>query len=64
MGPWATQALDGLPKRELVSRPEEVSQFVGQEGFASKPGPWLVPTEAETTRMTEELDIGFPPSGN
>ena len=64
MGPWATPALDGLLKRELVSRREEVSQFIGQEGFPSKPGPWIVPTEAGTTRMPDELDIGFPPSGN
>ena len=64
MGPWAAPALDGLVKRELVCRREEVSQFIGQEGFPSKPGPWIVPTEAGTTRMTEELDIGFPPSGN
>jgi hypothetical protein len=63
-GPWAAISLDGLLKRELVSRREEVSQFIGQEGFPSKPGPWIVPTEAGTTRMTEELDIGFPPSGN
>jgi hypothetical protein len=64
MGPWAAPALDGLLKRELVSRREEVSPFIGQEGFPSKPGPWIVPTEAGTTRVTEELDVAFPPSGN
>jgi hypothetical protein len=64
MAPWAAQALDGLLKRELISRRDEVSQFVGQEGFPSKPGPWIIPTEAGTTRMPKELDIGFPPSGN
>jgi hypothetical protein len=32
MGPWAAPALDGLLRRELVSRRDEVSQFVGQEG--------------------------------
>jgi len=64
MGPWAAPALDGLLKRGLVSRREEVSQFIGQEGFPNKPGPWIVPTEAGTTRMPDELDIGFPPSGN
>lgn len=57
-GPWAS--LDGLLKREVVSRREEVSQFISQEGFPSKPGPWIVPTEARTTRMPNELDIGFP----
>jgi hypothetical protein len=64
MGPWAAQALDGLLKRKLVSRRAEVSQFIGQEGFPNKPGPWIVPTKAGMTRMPEELDIGFPPSGN
>jgi hypothetical protein len=63
-GPWAVISLDGLLKRELVSRRVEVSQFIGQEGFPSNPGPWIVPTEAGTTRMIEEPDIGFPPSGN
>jgi hypothetical protein len=64
MGPWAAPALDGLLKRELVSRRQEVSLFVGQEGFPSKPGPWIVPTEAGMTRMPTELDVAFPPSGN
>jgi hypothetical protein len=64
MGPWAAISLNGLLKRRLVSRREEVSQFVGLEGFPSKPGPWIVPTEVGTTRMPDELDIGFPPSGN
>jgi hypothetical protein len=64
MGPWAAPALDGLLKRELVSRRVEVSQFVGQEGFPSKPGPWIVPTKAGTARMPKELDVAFPPSGN
>jgi hypothetical protein len=31
MGPWAAQALEGLLKRKLVSRREEISQFIGQE---------------------------------
>jgi hypothetical protein len=62
-GPWAAPALDGLLKRELVSRREEVSQFIGQEGFPSKPGPWIIPTKAGTTRMLKELDVAFPPSG-
>jgi hypothetical protein len=64
MGPWAAIALNGLLKRELVSRDEEVSQFVGQEGFPRKPGPSIIPTKAGRTRMPKELDIGFPPSGN
>jgi hypothetical protein len=64
MGPWAAKALDGLLKRELVSRREEVSQFIGQEGFPNKPGPWIIRTKAGTTRMPKELDIAFPPSGN
>jgi hypothetical protein len=64
MGPWAAPALDGLLKRELISRREEVGQFVGQEGFPSKPGPWIIPTKAGTTRMPKELDVAFPPSGN
>jgi hypothetical protein len=64
MGPWAAPALDGLLKRELVSRREEVNQFIGQEGFPSKPGPWIIPTKAGTTRMPKELDVAFPPSGN
>jgi hypothetical protein len=64
MGPWAAQALDRLLKRELVSRHEEVGQFIGQEAFPSKPGPWIIPTKAGTTRMPKELDVGFPPSGN
>lgn len=63
MGPWATQALDGLLKRELVRRREEVGEFIGQEGFPSKPGPWIIPTKVGTTRMPEELDVAFPPSG-
>jgi hypothetical protein len=63
MGAWATTALDGLIGRGLVSRHEDVSQFIGQEGFPSKPGPWIIPTEAGTTRMSRELDICFPPSG-
>jgi hypothetical protein len=46
MGPWAAPALDGLLKRELVSRREHVDRFLGQEGFPSKPGPWIVPTKA------------------
>ena len=64
MGLWAAPALDGLLKRELVSRREEVSQFIGQEGFPRKPGPWIIPTKAGTTRMPKELDVAFPPSGN
>jgi hypothetical protein len=64
MGPWAAPALDGLLRRELVSRREEVGQFVGQQGFPSKPGPWIIPTKAGTSRMPEELDVAFPPSGN
>ncbi len=64
MGPWAVLALNGLLKRELVSRREGVSQFIGQEGFPSKPGPWIVPTKAGTARMLKELDVAFPPSGN
>jgi hypothetical protein len=64
MRPWAALALDGLLKQELVSRREEVSQFIGQEGFPSKPGPWIIPTKAGTTRMPKELDVAFPPSGN
>jgi hypothetical protein len=54
----------GALKRALVSRLEEVSQFIGREGFPSKPGPWIIPTEAGTTRMPKELDVAFPPSGN
>jgi hypothetical protein len=64
MGPWAALALNGLLKRELVSRREDVNQFIGQEGFPSKPGPWIIPTKAGTTRMPRELDVAFPPSGN
>ena len=64
MGQWAALALDGLLERELVSRRDEVSQFVGQEGFPSRPGPWIVPTKAGSTRMPKELDVAFPPSGN
>jgi hypothetical protein len=64
MGPWATPALDGLLKRELVGRRQEVSQFIGQEGFPRKPGPWIIPTKAGTSRMPKELDVAFPPSGN
>jgi hypothetical protein len=62
-GPWAAPALDGLLRRELISRREDVNQFIGQEGFPSKPGPWIVPTKAGTIRMPEELDVAFPPSG-
>jgi hypothetical protein len=64
MGPWAAKSLDGLLKLRLVRRIEDVSQFVGEEGFPSKPGPWIVPTKAGRTRMPMELDIAFPPSGN
>ncbi len=64
MGPWAAQALEGLLKRELVYRCEEVSQFIGQPGFPTKPGPWIIPTKAGIRRMPKELNIGFPPSGN
>ena len=46
-GPWAALALDGLLKRELVSRRQGVSQFIGQEGFPGKPGPWIVPPRPE-----------------
>jgi hypothetical protein len=53
-----------LLKRKLVSRREEVSQFIGREGFPNKPGPWIIPTRAGTSRMPKELDIAFPPSGN
>jgi hypothetical protein len=63
-GPWAAPALDGLLRRELVSRREEVSQFIGQDGFPNKPGPWIIPTKAGTIRMPKELDVAFPPSGN
>jgi hypothetical protein len=64
MRPWAAPALDGLLKRELASRREDVSQFVGQEGLPSMPGPRIVPTKAGSTKMPEELDVAFPPSGN
>jgi hypothetical protein len=64
MGQWAALALEGLLKRELVSRREEVTPFLRQEGFPSKPGPWIVPTKAGSTRMPGELDVAFPPSGN
>jgi hypothetical protein len=64
MGPWAAIALEGLFKRGLVGRAEEVSQFIGQEGFPSKPGPWIVHSKAGARRMRKELDIAFPPSGN
>ena len=64
MGPWAEPALEGLLKRELVSRREEVDQFIGQEGFPSKPGPWITPTKAGTAWIPKELDVAFPPSGN
>src|ERR1700722_15979328 len=56
MGPWAAAALAGLLKGGLASRREEVSKFIGQEGFPSKPGPWIIPTKAGTTRMPNELD--------
>jgi hypothetical protein len=64
MGPWAAKSLDGLLKRGLVSRRGEVGQFVGQEGFPSKSGPWIIPTDAGQATMPKELDIAFPPSGN
>lgn len=64
MGPWAGISLDGLIRRKLVYRREDVSQFIGQEGFPTKPGPWIVPTKEGITRMPKELDIAFPPSGN
>ena len=64
MGPWAAISLDGLLKRGLVIRREDVSQVVGQPGFPSKPGPWIVPTRTGKIRMPKELDIAFPPSGN
>ncbi len=64
MGPWAAEALAGLLKRGLVSRREEVSEFIGQEGFPTKPGPWISATKAGKTRMPKELAIAFPPSGN
>jgi hypothetical protein len=63
-GPWAAPALDGLLERQLVSRREEVSEFVGQGGLPNKPGRWIVPTKAGITRLPEELDVAFPPSGN
>ena len=64
MGPWAAMSLDGLLTRRLVARREEVGQFVGQPGFPSKPGPWIIPTRAGKIRMPKELDVAFPPSGN
>lgn len=64
MGPWAAQALDALLKRELVSRREEVSQVIGQEGFPNKPGPWNRSDPDRDDQMPNELEIGFAPSGN
>jgi hypothetical protein len=64
MGQWVALALDGLLKRELAGRMQEVSQFIGQEGFPSKPGPWIIPTKAGSARMPGELGVAFPPSGN
>lgn len=64
MGQWASIALDGLLGWELVSRRDHVDEFVGQEGFPTKPGPWIVPTESGRKRMPDELDVAFPPSGN
>jgi hypothetical protein len=63
-GPWAAKSLDGLLKQGFVTRRAEVGQFVGQEGVQSKPGPWIIPTEAGEAVLPEELDIAFPPSGN
>ena len=63
-GAVGSRALEGLFKRGLVGRVEEVSEFIGQEGFANKPGPRIVPSKAGTRRMRKELDIAFPPSGN
>ena len=63
MGSWAAQALDGLLKRGLVSRLDEVGQFVGKVGVPSKPAPWVIPSKAGTAAMAKEQDVAFPPSG-
>jgi len=64
MGSWAASAPDGLLKRELVGRLQEVSQFVGQEAFPSKPGPWIASTKAGSARTPKELKVAVPPLGN
>ena len=64
MGSWAAQALDGLLKWKLVSRREEVSEFIGREGFPNKPVLGSFRLRPGQTRMPKEVDIGFTPSGN
>lgn len=64
MGSWAGEALDGLLKRRLVGRIDDVSQFVGKVGVPIKPAPWISPTKAGTAAMAKEQDVAFPPSGN
>ncbi|HUN81583.1 MAG TPA: hypothetical protein VMV81_08765 [Phycisphaerae bacterium] len=64
MGSWAAQALDGLLKRRLVGRLDEVSQFIGKVGVPIKPAPWIIPTKAGITAMAKEQDVAFPPSGS
>ena len=61
MGPWAAQALDGLLRRGLIRLPD-IS--FSQEGLQGRPDLWIVPTEAGMSRMAEEQDVAFPPSGN
>jgi hypothetical protein len=64
MGSWAGEALDGLLKRRLVGRLDEVSQFIGKVGVPIKPAPWIIPTKAGIAAMAKEQDVAFPPSGN
>ncbi len=58
-GDWAAELLDGLFKRELVFRLDDVSEFIGREGLPSKPVLWIVPTKAGTTRMRNDQPSGL-----
>src|SRR5208337_1486102 len=62
-GPWAAKALDRLLKGGLVRRREGVSVGIG-DGRPSDPATWIASTRAGKSRMSKELPIAFPPSGN
>jgi hypothetical protein len=62
-GPWASEALEGLLKRGLVNRLENVDQMFSGLGLPKmKPGPYINSTDRGRKRMSVQ-DVGFPPSG-
>lgn len=62
-GPSAAKALDRLVKGGLVRRREGVTFGIG-DAPPSEPATWIASTRAGKSRMSKELPIAFPPSGN